>query len=348
MSLFLAEAYLHRLDPFAVQFPAGWPLGGLRWYGLAYLAGFGVAWLMVRWLARHHRTTVPARSVPDLMIAVLIGVLAGGRLGYALFYDRKLFTGFSSSFPFWDLLAITRGGMSSHGGMIGVVVSLWIFAVRSRLSKLHLLDIACFASPPGLCLGRLANFVNGELLGRPLPPHLLADPPWWSVRFPQEIITWPPEDLSRLDGAVRAMGRSPSEWSPDTLDNLIVAVQNGNAAVIKELEPLLTVRYPSQIIQAITDGPLLFLLLAIVWWKPRKPGVVGGIFLIGYGVMRILSERYRVPDAGVALLHTPLGDLSRGQTLSAIMILIGVIGLAIVSRREVEPLGGLVRTRAGR
>jgi phosphatidylglycerol:prolipoprotein diacylglycerol transferase len=360
MALVLAEAYLHRLDPFAVEFPAGWPLGGLRWYGLAYLAGFCVAWGMVRWMARHHRTTLPERSVPDLMIAVLIGVLAGGRLGYALFYDRALFTGFSSSFPFWDLLAITRGGMSSHGGMIGVVTMLWIFAVRNRLSKLHLFDMASFASPPGLFLGRLANFVNGELLGRPVPADRLADPPWWSVRFPQEMTAWPPQDLDRLDGAVRALGGSASEWSAQvarmagdegaaryvtgTLESLIAAVQDGNAAVIRELGPLLTVRYPSQLIQAITDGPVLFLILALAWWKPRKPGVVGGIFLVAYGAMRIATEHFRVPDAGVALLQTPLGDLSRGQCLSVLMILVGVIGLPIVARREVQPIGGLVRS----
>lgn len=350
MALFLAEAYLHRLDPFAVRFPSGWPLEGVRWYGLAYLAGFGLAWLIVRWMVKHHRTALPARVVPDLMIAVLIGVLVGGRVGYAVFYDRTLFFKFSSSFPFWDLLAITRGGMSSHGGMIGVVAALWIFAVRNRLSKLHLMDVGCLASPPGLFLGRLANFVNGELWGRALPERMQVNPPWWAIKYPAEIELWkidalPPDKVAALKSAAQTLGYGAGELHDKAvLEAIVTALRAGNHAVIEHVQPVLTAYYPSQILQAITDGPLLFLLLVIAWWGPRKPGVVGATFLIGYGVMRIFSERFREPDAGIPLLHTPLEDLSRGQSLSVLMVAIGVIGLIIVARREVDPIGGLVRT----
>ena len=148
MVTLLAEAYLHDLDPFAVPFPASWPIAGLRWYGLAYLAGFAAGWGIVKWLARTHRTAIPVPAVSDMMIYILIGVLAGGRLGYCAFYDPALLTQFTPRFPFWGLLAINEGGMSSHGGMIGVVTTLWIFAVRNNLSKLHLMDVTSFASAP--------------------------------------------------------------------------------------------------------------------------------------------------------------------------------------------------------
>ena len=112
------------------------------------------------------------------------------------------------------------------------------------------------------------------------------------------------------------------------------------------MRPELLAYYPSQLLQALTDGPLLFLLLIVVWRKPRKPGIVGAWLLGGYGVMRIVSERFREPDQGVQLLVTPLGDFSRGQLLSFLMVAVAVIGGFIVSRREVEPIGGLLSGEA--
>jgi phosphatidylglycerol:prolipoprotein diacylglycerol transferase len=122
------------------------------------------------------------------------------------------------------------------------------------------------------------------------------------------------------------------------------AAGEGNQQVIETVQPLLTAYYPSQLIQALTDGPILMAALVVAWWGPRKPGVVGSWFLISYGVMRILTEFARQPDEGVAGLVTPLGELSRGQVLSILMTLVGVVALVICARREVEPIGGLVRT----
>jgi len=344
MAILLAEAYLHGLDPFAIKFPASWPIAGLRWYGLAYLAGFLVAWLMVRWMARSHRTAIPARIVPDLMIYLLVGVLAGGRLGYCFFYDPHLLVDFTSEFPFWGLLAINKGGMASHGGILGVVATLWIFATKNHLSKLHLLDVACFTTAPGLFLGRLANFVNAELWGRALPGSMQQPAPWWSIKYPQEIMSWSVDRLARFTDALQGAGFTVPQW-PDarTTNRIIEAVQAGDRTVIDALRPELTAFYPSQLFQAITDGPMLMLLMVLVWLKPRKPGVVGAWFLGGYGVMRIATERFREPDLGVALLATPLGDLSRGQVLSVLMVVVFVVGGLIVIRRDVEPIGGLLR-----
>jgi phosphatidylglycerol:prolipoprotein diacylglycerol transferase len=339
MTTSLAEAYLHGMDPFAIPFPAGWPLDGIRWYGVAYLAGFAVAWLMIRTLAVKHRTTIPARIVPDLMIYILMGVLIGGRVGYCVFYDPALLIEVTRKFPFWGVLAIHKGGMASHGGMLGVIIAVWIFAVRNHIAKLHLFDVAALACPPGLFFGRLANFVNAELKGTPLPDGMQADPPWWSIKYPDEILTW---GGSEKEAALRAS--FPSITGDETfLPNVVQAAVAGNEQVMATLRPLLTAYYPSQLIQALTDGPLLLAVLVIAWWKPRKPGVVGAWFLISYGIMRIGTEFIRQPDEGVAGLATPLGDLSRGQLLSALMVIIGAVSLVIVSRREVDPIGGLVK-----
>ena len=152
----LADAYLHRLDPFAIQFTESF---GLRWYGLSYAAGFLLGWWMMRWIARTGRSSLTVESVGDLMFYVIAGVLVGGRVGYAAFYDPALFIDFDDGFPFWGLLALTKGGMASHGGMIGVIAACYIFAWRRRISATRLLDAGAFVSTPGLCLGRLANFV---------------------------------------------------------------------------------------------------------------------------------------------------------------------------------------------
>ena len=124
--------------------------------------------------------------------------------------------------------------------------------------------------------------------------------------------------------------------------NVVRAVREGNSQVVETVQPLLTAFYPSQIVQAVTDGPILMAVLVLAWWGPRKPGVVGSWFLISYGVLRILTEFARQPDVGVAGLATPLGELSRGQVLSVLMVLAGAVGLRLCAGREVEPIGGLV------
>ena len=110
------------------------------------------------------------------------------------------------------------------------------------------------------------------------------------------------------------------------------------SAVLSAVKPLLTAFFPSQIFQAITDGPILLILLVIVWLKPRRPGVVGACWLIGYGVLRIITEQFREPDAGVALTF---GLLTRGQTLSTLMIIGGAALGWIIHRRQQPRIGGL-------
>ncbi|MHC5022305.1 MAG: prolipoprotein diacylglyceryl transferase [Planctomycetota bacterium] len=356
----LAESYFHTLDPFAIRITGS---VGIRWYGLSYAAGFVVAWLIIRWMAKTRRCEIPAQAVGDMMFAIILGVLFGGRLGYAIFYDPWLFIDFSSDFPFWGLLAINKGGMASHGGILGVILALWLFAWRRKLSILHVLDVAALNVAPGLFFGRLANFVNGELLGRPYPVQ--NDPPGWTMKFPQEMrerwLSVEPQRLESLRPVVeKHLGISGTEWdataqaiianpqnpTADALGTanwaiarLVDMVQGGNQDVAAALRPVLTALYPSQLLQALTDGPLLMTIMVLLWLKPRRPGVIGCWFMISYGAMRIVSELYRQPDVGVPVW---LG-LSRGQWLSVLMIAVGFGFLAWFARHPAPKIGGLLR-----
>lgn len=168
-------AWVHDLDPVAIHFPASWGLRGVHWYGLAYAAGFlAAAWLLGRW---RRQGLAPARHAADestLVTAVMVGVLAGGRLGHVLLYARDEF----AADPLM-VLQVWKGGMASHGGFLGVVLAgLWYARTRG-VPFLAVGDLLCALAPAGIFFGRLANFVNAELVGR------TTDVPW-AVIFPHE------------------------------------------------------------------------------------------------------------------------------------------------------------------
>ncbi len=168
-------AWVHNLDPVAIHFPASWGLRGVHWYGLAYAAGFlAAAWLLGRW---RRQGLAPARHAADestLVTAVMVGVLAGGRLGHVLLYARDEF----AADPLM-VFQVWKGGMASHGGFLGVVLAgLWYARTRG-VPFLAVGDLLCALAPAGIFFGRLANFVNAELVGR------TTDVPW-AVIFPHE------------------------------------------------------------------------------------------------------------------------------------------------------------------
>ena len=335
----ILAAYLHDIDPIAI-----WPI---RWYGLSYVAGFVLGFLIIRHVVRVGRSTLEAESVANLAVACALGVMIGARLGYVLFYQPSLLWYFGSRLPFWGLLAINNGGMSSHGGMIGVVTATWLFARRHKHDWRHVLDLGAFAAPLGLFFGRLANFANGELYGRACEPDFR-----WAVKFPQEILTWGPGRLASLDGVfalLPQLGRPGEPGGPGApfmygqlLAQTIDAVQNGNQQVAAALAPLLTPRHPSQIYEAVLEGLLLFAVLALVWLKPRKPLTICGAFAAVYAVLRIAVEQFRQPDYDLGLEW--LG-LTRGQWLSIGLLLAGVAVLVVARRRRAEPMGGLLPSR---
>ncbi len=323
--LSLLAAYLHRIDPFAIEFPDRFPITGIRWYGLSYILGFVIGYLLIRRVTKVGRSTLKPDKVGDLVFALVIGAVVGGRLGYVLLYRPDLLWQFADRFPFWGVLAINEGGMASHGGMIGAVIACLYYARRRGHSWPHLLDLSAFAAPLGLFFGRIANFVNGELIGRPV--RLNVNLPW-AVKFPQEMFEWNEPQLAKLPPDLSDLG---------SLDAIIAQVQRGNQAVIQAVEPLLTPRHPSQIYAALLEGLVVFLVLAILWTKPRRPGIVGGTFLLVYGLVRIFDEMFREPDAHIG--YQWLG-LTRGQWLSTLLVLTGIVLIVVFRRRNVEPMGG--------
>jgi phosphatidylglycerol---prolipoprotein diacylglyceryl transferase len=174
--------WVDNLDPFLVHFPASWPLPGIRWYGLAYFAGIIIAAVMMHWYAKRGRLPLNADQRSTLLTAIFIGVLVGGRLGYCLLYrPGDFFANPLIIFETWN------GGMASHGGFIGGTLAIWWFGRSSGLGFWRLSDVAVTLMPPGLFLGRLANFVNGELWGKPTTVP-------WAVIFPVRenglIVSW--------------------------------------------------------------------------------------------------------------------------------------------------------------
>jgi len=345
MTLILAT-YLHTIDPYAIML---WEGGPIRWYGLSYLVGFMIAFALIKRITLVGNTTLKPHHVGDFVATIAIGGVVGGRLGYILLYKPALLVSFTSNPPFWGLLAINEGGMASHGGMIGGLLATLYYARRRLPDKTahattppthswpHLLDLFAFAAPLGLFFGRIANFINGELIGRPCSP---SSP--WAVKFPQEMYRWDNHQIIKLQPIAHLL--SPSNLLPYDLYSLIPTIidqtQRGNRVVIDMVEPLLIPRHPSQIYEALLEGILLFIILAIVWAKPRKPLIIGSLFLIFYGAFRIFAEFFREPDAHIADMEYATLNITRGQWLSALLLIAGILLLTIFSRRTSSPMGG--------
>lgn len=277
--------YLHQLDPILIE------LGPLKvhWYGVMYLLGFAAAWFLGRSRVRAGRLPgVSEQAFGDLMFYAMLGVIFGARIGYILIYDLSSYI----ADPV-QILKIWQGGMSFHGGLAGVLVaSLW----WARRHKLHFFDVVDFVAPlvpAGLGLGRLGNFINGELWGKYTEGG-------WGVIFP-----YAEADLAGLDAAtLRTMHES------GMLDQLA--------------------RHPSQLYQLSLEGIAMFCLL---WWFSRRPRpryAVAGMFALLYGCFRFLVEFVRLPDEQIGYLA--FDWLTMGQVLSMPLIALGLILLRL-SRR---------------
>lgn len=329
-------AWFHDLDPFIWRIGPDW---GIRWYGVSYLAGFVVAYLILRWLSSRGRAAVPLAHVADAMMWLVAGTIIGGRLLYILVYDRSLLTDFSSSFPFWGGLAINKGGMASHGGIIGVILAALRISrgwkqpdgtIAGRCSVWHVFDLVALMCPAGLLFGRVANFINGELLGRIHSPPGVPGP-WWTVQFPSELLEHSPPLSPDQQAALRALvGRVAPDAAAATEGSR--AFRLGLARVVEhagtlrdQLQPLLSSRHPSQLYQAAAEGLVLGAVLWLIWWlRPRRDGLIGAAFLVTYGVLRILTEFWRLPDAQFVTDGRIYG-LSRGQWFSVVMVVAGLV-----------------------
>ena len=300
--------YVHHLSPFLIQFS---DQIGIRWYGLAYIAGFLAAFYLMKWLARNGYGSLRENQVGDFVFyAALFGVLVGGRIGYVLFYRPNMLTEDPLGiFRVWD------GGMASHGGILGLVIFSAIYARRHRISWTGIGDNLVTAAPIGIFFGRLANFINGELYGR------ITNVPW-AMQFPAELLDHPNE-------AAQAIEQTTSiNPALNNVPDIIVAARHSEA-VRRILAGILTPRHPSQLYEAFLEGILLFSLLLFIRLKFRKPdGLTTGCFFILYPTMRIVGEFFREPD-------TPLtGPFTRGQFLSLFMFLVGLAFLWVALRRN--------------
>lgn len=334
---------MHDLDPFVIELMDGI---GLRWYGTAYLAGFALGFYLLRRITKHGHTPLSAPRVGDLVIAVALGAVIGGRVGYVLLYEPLLLGLYREAgalaFPYWGMLAVHRGGMASHGGMIGALIGALVFCRQNKpepIPIMHGFDLVAFGAPFGLMFGRIANFIGGELVGRPVNEGFPL-----AVRFPQEIVDWSPEQIRELELRY-AMG---SNGLPLPLD-LPEAVRRGDTALIDALTVMLPARHPSQLYAAALEGLVVGLILLWVYRKPVKPGLAAGVFGIAYGIARIINEFFRRPDLHLMdeefmATREAIGvGVSRGQWLSLILIGIGVALIVTAKKRDSPKLGGWLR-----
>ena len=277
-------SYLHDIDPIALSLPF-WP-HGIHWYGLMYVLAFGAAWWLGRLRLRQGRLPgIDENAFGDLLFYGMLGVLLGGRIGYVLFYDLPAFI----DNPLM-IINVRGGGMSFHGGLLGVLVAgLW----WCRKNAMHWFDTIDFVAPLvplGLGFGRLGNWIGGELWGR------VTDGPF-GVVFPRSL---------------------PEQYANLPMDELQVLHAQG------VLEPF--ARYPSQLLQAFLEGAVLFVAL---WWfssRQRPRYAVAGMFALLYGVFRIVAEFFRQPDAQYGyFFEDAIGSwLTMGMVLSLPMIAVGL------------------------
>ncbi len=195
----LIAYYVHNIDPVIFHI---WGDFGLRYYGLAYALGFVIAILIMRRLHNKGLLSLNPEQQSTTLFVLILGVLLGGRLGHMLLYDLNSFLDNPLTFfEFW------RGGMASHGGFIGVLVACWWLARKYRLGFFHLSDFLAAMTPAGLMLGRIANFINGELWGKP------TDVPW-AVIFPQSAPFGTPISM--------IAPRHPSQLYEAALEGLVI------------------------------------------------------------------------------------------------------------------------------
>ena len=252
---------------YALPFPAIDPVAidlgffAVRWYALAYIVGLLLGWRYLMWLAEKPPVTMSRKDADDILFWMVLGVILGGRLSYVLFYNPLYYLENPAEIPF-----VWQGGMAFHGGLLGVTIAGLLFCRQRGLNPWRVGDLLGVVAPVGLLLGRIANFINGELYGRVTDASI-------GMVFP---------------------GGGPLP------------------------------RHPSQLYEAALEGLVLLVVMAILFARPnirRRPGMLLGIFLIGYGLSRSIVEFFREPDAHLGFIAS---GITMGQILSIPMILLGL------------------------
>jgi phosphatidylglycerol:prolipoprotein diacylglycerol transferase len=262
--------FTHNLDP--VLFDLGF--FSIRWYSLAYIAGILIGWWIGKKIitkkSQDTNQLFDLKKFDDLITYLIISIIVGGRIGYIVFYNLDHYM----LFPL-DIIKIWKGGMSFHGALIGVILGTYLFSIQKKISSLFLLDVIACVSPIGIFFGRIANFINGELVGKVTNVS-------WGVIFPN------------IDGLPR---------------------------------------HPSQLYEAFLEGVILFFILNVFIYKKNYiTGTCSYLFLISYGIFRIIGELFREPDLQVGYLF---GLFSMGTILSFFMVLTGIILFISTKKNEI-------------
>ncbi len=285
--------YLHDIDPIAFS------LGPIKvhWYGIMYLLGFGAAWWLGRQRIRAGRLPgVTENGFSDLLFYSMLGVVLGGRIGYMLFYATAEFL----HNPLL-LLRVWEGGMSFHGGLLGVLAAGWWWTRKHRLHFFDTIDFVAPLVPLGLGFGRVGNFIGGELYGK-------FTNAGWGVIFPHSPLKDVPAGLPTMEQLISA-AQIKQDYAAGLLDQYA--------------------RHPSQLYEALLEGLVMFVVLWLYSMKPRPRYAVSGLFALMYGSFRFLVEFVRMPDNGA---YVAFDWLTRGQILSLPLIALGLVLLAM-SRR---------------
>lgn len=300
--------------------PIAFSLGPLdfRWYGIAYVMGFVTLSLLAKHLSKQWRYPLSVSEIDDVLVGFIFGVVIGGRLGEVIFYHPDFY--FSQPL---EIFKVWKGGMSFHGGLIGAILSFIWFARRIKVPAFLVLDAIAPLVPPGLMYGRIANFINAELIGRP------TDVPWAMIFPNSDGLPRHPSQLYEafLEGLVLflllyllTLGRTrctpPPSSSQKTLQNH--ALLNAKKKKSKELDDNDEKQMPPVLHPRKINGM-------------RPLGMTSGMFLLGYGVFRFVVEETRTPDTFMGIY--PLG-LSMGQFLCLPMILLGCYFMATAKKRQ--------------
>ena len=251
--------YIHNLNPILIN------LGffQIRWYSIAYILGILIGW----WLAKKIIDFKIKKKIlffdinffDDLISYIIISIILGGRFGYIIFYNFDYY--FNNPI---DIFKIWEGGMSFHGALIGVIIGTYFFSKKIKVNAFFFLDVIASVAPIGIFFGRVANFINSELYGKPSNF-------FFSVVFP------------KID---------------------------------------MIPRHPSQLYEALLEGVVLFsILISAIFRENIRIGMCSSLFMILYGLFRILAEQFREPDIQIGYLFNLF---SMGSILSSAMILSGI------------------------
>ena len=277
--------YVHDIDPILLSIG---PLA-IHWYGIMYLCGLAAAWWIGRARVRAGRFGISEQQFSDLIFEGMLGVIIGGRIGYMFVYGRaELAADPLSLFRVWE------GGMSFHGGLVGVMAALAFWSWRHQRHAFDTIDFIAPLVPFGLGFGRIGNWIGGELWGR----H--TDLPW-GVIFPK---------------AIGQLGLSIDE----------IKVQAAQGLLNHEM------RHPSQLYQAVLEGVVLGGVLLWFTRRERPRYAASGVFALIYGLGRFLVEFVREPDAQMG--YVAFDWMTTGQLLSLPLIALGVVLLVLAYRRR--------------